>query len=147
MLFASAAVLMVGCEKGETIEFNEATLQTGGTASLDDPMSTVRSCLITFTGQFFIAEDYVGYYYPHERWQTDIACIGKVDGVSYINIIPGNWRNQVEVVVGNGYVARNVQVGQNEQYYRYYRFYVTDLVKDASGNILAVKYRYARLDL
>lgn len=147
MLFASAAVLMVGCEKGETIEFNEATLQTGGKASLNDPMSTVQSCLITFTGQFFIAEDYVGYYYPHDRYHTDLACVGKVDGVSYITTIPGTWSERVEVAVGKGYVARNVLVGQNAQFYHYFRFYVTELVKDDSGNILAVKYRYARLDL
>ena len=144
MLFASAAVLMVGCEKGETIEFNEKTLQTGGTASLNAPTST---CLITFTGQFFIAKDYVGYYYPHYRYHTDLACVGKVDGVSYITTIPGTWSERVEVAVGKGYVARNVFVGQNAKIYNYFRFYVTELVKDDSGNILAVKFRYAHLDL
>ena len=142
MLFASAAVLMMGCEKGETIEYNEKTQQKGVKSTLDGYF-----CLISFDGQFFHADEYVGYYYPHDRYHTDLACVGKVDGVSYITTIPGTWSECVEVAVGKGYVARNVLVGQNAQIYRYFRFYVTELVKDDSGNILAVKYRYANLDL
>lgn len=105
---------------------------------------------LVFNGRQFVVSDYSGGSTSH---RSEIACLGKVSGLSAIKVIPGEtskWGRSAPVEKGYGYVIRCHVVenyGQNDYGYIYTKIYVTDLVKDGSGGILAVKYQKEEMKL
>ena len=110
---------------------------------------------LLFNGSQFVLSDYSGGSSSH--W-SEIACLGKVSGLSAIKVIPGEidgllgsiWNRSAPVEKGYGYVIRCHVVenyGTNDYGYIYTKIYVTDLVKDGSGGILAVKYQREEMEL
>ena len=137
-------MLTYGCTKPEeddpssyveTIEYETATIQVGTSYGYN-------SHIITYDGEYLIAESYHTY---NGDFETFIASVGKVEGLSAINTIPANFYTEAACVAGNGYVTRVNKTGSN--YFTYCRLFVTEIVKDADGNPLAVKLRYANFSL
>lgn len=87
-----------------------------------------------------------------ESGYNEIACVGKVTGLSSIKSIPGaeEWSRVAIVEKGCGYVIRCHRVLNNygvDHGYVYHRLFVVDFVKDSSGGILAVKAKYEELKI
>ena len=80
------------------------------------------------------------------RWtETDIVCIGNVNGLSKINSIPeSGWASQVAVQPGFGYIIRSKNPNGTgySQWCRYARVYVEKWIEGTSGGILGAVIRY-----
>lgn len=154
LMIASAALLFASCENENSTEelfSQEVTIQKGTTADL---------------GQLKISFDGPCKLVIHDKWDgptvyynTYISNVGHVSGLSAISIIPGTgWVFEVEAVKGNGYVGRAEYWRATTRYavegdlvhtgqFYYTKMYVYDVVKDGSGNILAVKIKYSPMEL
>lgn len=146
----SLAFVSCGDDDDDDDSLSTITQQVGTTWRVSERGKTE----LLFNGSKFVLSDYSNGSSSH--W-SEIACLGKVSGLSAIKVIPGGkdglmsiWDREAHVEKGYGYVIRCHVVenyGKNDYGYIYNKIYVTDFVKDGSGGILAVKYQNEEMKL
>ncbi|MBR1549269.1 MAG: hypothetical protein IJ634_01360 [Bacteroidales bacterium] len=155
MLFASAAVLMVGCEKENVsnsannnpvitdddtgIEFN---MSNDGSNYLQFIASYIASNggIQTSTIEFAINKSNNFYLEHYSIIKCEIARVGNVASMSSINSIPtSGWVQQIAVNPGTGYLIRYKGDGFG---YTYVRLYVKDWIVNTSGGIIGATIVY-----
>lgn len=151
MLSVSIIVMASGCKKPEnidtssyveTIEYEELTMQTG----VEWGLGGYSYATLSFDGENLVGGN--TWSGGGDKYDSSIADIGKAEGVSSINTIPSSFSESAECIIGNGYVVRVKHYSSTNYYgYNYIRLFVTEIVTDESGNALAVKLRYASLEI
>ena len=135
LMFASAALLFASCGKENDIQNDfsgeEITLQVFTTMYIGGDCRFELSLITNNNNPYFRAE-YNSYY----EYDNDISVIGSISSFSDISVVPANWTKEVSVKEKNGYVCRSIN---KFGYQFYWKLYVKEIVKDAAGNILAVK--------
>ena len=143
LMFASAALLFASCGKENDIQNDfsgeEITLQVFTSMYIDGGGRFKLSLITNNNNPYFRAEygkpsQYYEYVYEYDN---DISVIGSISSFSDISVVPANWTKEVSVKEKNGYVCRSIQIKGGYQFY--WKLYVKEIVKDAAGNILAVK--------